>query len=204
MTQDTHQHKVVFYGFGILLFVAGLLLGRHFPDLDQTYLGRLPGIQHRSLLTHGILLPLLLFRIARKVPNPAIRLGVIGFCVAVAVHLSFDLFPQAYNGQWCHGFGCIYIPLIGRAGWLFSLAWIVAGVLGSLYIALRLAQNMFELAMIGVCVALTFPPMAQAEPALELQASLALVAAVVVDLLLPSEVRGAVRAKTTRRRASAR
>ena len=80
------------FSIALLSLLIGLALGERFPDVDQ-HTGLLV---HRSVFTHGPLLPLLLFLLTSGIKRPVpIRLFALGFSVAVAVHLCFDLFPKA-------------------------------------------------------------------------------------------------------------
>jgi len=80
-------------GYSPLALLAGVYVGFRFPDFDQ----RTDLLIHRSIITHGLLAPLLLYTVlgSRWSPAPA-RLFVAGVALAVAVHLSYDLFPRAW------------------------------------------------------------------------------------------------------------
>src|SRR5579862_2396335 len=120
------------YSLNILWLVVGVAIGVRFADIDQ----HVPFLVHRSILTHGFLVPLLLLYLIRK-PQPLMedgsRLFTIGLCLASAVHLGFDLFPR---GWYQHAL--IHIPLYGWTSPLFSIIWMFASILVCLWIALRL------------------------------------------------------------------
>ncbi len=75
----------------LISLVAGLALGEWFPDLDQ----RFHFLTHRSILTHGLIVPLLLYSMGSGLKATPLRLFVSGFSLGVAIHLGFDLFPEA-------------------------------------------------------------------------------------------------------------
>ena len=68
----------------LLALLAGVTLGYLLPDFDQDT----TALVHRSILTHGLLAPLLLYVAlgSRGSPAPA-RLLVTGTALAVTVHL---------------------------------------------------------------------------------------------------------------------
>lgn len=188
-----------YFVFGVLVYMVGVFLliwsaqiGLGFPDIDLGILRQLPGIAHRSALTHGALIPVLLFLLARRYRHIVIRLGVIGFCTALAVHLSYDLFPNGFNGRWCWGYGCIHVPGIGQTSPLFSWLWIASGVLIALYISLRLVENSLDIGLFVGCVVVSYWHMLGIEPHIALKAFVALIVAGCIALILPSELRGTI------------
>ena len=117
----------------LLALLVGLALGERFPDVDQ-HTGILV---HRSVFTHGPLLPLLLFLLTSGIKAPVpIRMFALGFSVAVAVRLCFDLFPKAW-----HGYALIHVPAIGWTFPAISWAWIALSIICCLYLALRMVKN---------------------------------------------------------------
>ena len=123
------------YLASLLLFIFGMQLGFDFPDIDQ----RVPYLLHRSLLTHGVIVPALFFLMMRKSTHPAPRWFAMGFLVASTVHLAFDFFPKAWRG-----FALISIPFYGRTSSEFSWFWIGAGSVICLYLALLLIHHVLE------------------------------------------------------------
>ena len=96
------------FTFASLSLIVGLALGNKFPDIDQdTAL-----LVHRSVFTHGPLLPFLLFLVASGIRFAPLRLFAMGFSLGVAFHLSFDLFPKAWQG-----FALIHVP-VSSCYWL--------------------------------------------------------------------------------------
>jgi hypothetical protein len=131
---------------GPLGFLLGLSLGAGLPDADRAL-----GLVHRSIITHGLLFPLLFWLIAQSRNTSASRLFTIGFCVATGVHLAFDLFPRAWLGA-----SIIYIPAIGSGGLVFSWCWIAVSIVVSIYIALALAKSNTDLVYAFLGFALVF------------------------------------------------
>ena len=73
----------------LVSLLAGLALGEWFPDLDQ----RFHFLTHRSILTHGLFIPLLLYSMGAGLKATPLRLFVLGFSVGVAIHLV----PQPFE-----------------------------------------------------------------------------------------------------------
>ena len=172
--------------------MLGIRLGLNFPDLDLS----LPFLRHRSFLTHGLLLPVLLFfalrwcfgwrpRLQLFLDIP-LRLLLIGICVACTVHLCFDLFPRAW-----YGFALIWVPFYGRATPTFSWMWLGASCVVCLYLALLLVRHLLEIMLSALGLGLTFV----LESSKESSFVLALGALLLVStfaLALPSKARGMV------------
>jgi hypothetical protein len=156
----------------ILLLAAGCAIGRRFADIDQS----LPLLEHRSILTHGFLLPLLLVTLLRRGSERehGARLFTIGFLLASAVHLAFDLFPR----DWSHG--SIVIPMWGRTSPMFSFAWMAVGIVVCLDLAIGLIQAPREGWLCAVAAVAVFAITAQHEPYYALTGGAALVVAAVV------------------------
>jgi hypothetical protein len=128
------------YIFRIPWLLLGLALGLHFPDIDSRF--QLLGLLlHRSILTHGLLLSLLLFWLVRRRRGTmsSLRLFVIGVNLAIAVHLCFDFFPR----KWI-GFALIHIPLYGWTSSLFSQTWIILSMIVCLCLAFMLVRSFAE------------------------------------------------------------
>jgi hypothetical protein len=63
----------------------------------------------------------------------------MGFMVAIAVHLSFDLFPR---GWYMHAL--IHIPLIGWMPKFISISWIFVSICFCIYVAISMVRGVFE------------------------------------------------------------
>ena len=117
----------------LLLLLIGLALGEWFPDVDQ----RLDFLVHRSVFTHGLIAPLMLYLIAAaNQRSAAMRLFAAGFSGGVAVHLAFDLFPR---GWYMHAL--IHVPPIGWTWPVASWLWIALSIVCSFYFAMKLARG---------------------------------------------------------------
>ncbi|WP_299730029.1 hypothetical protein [uncultured Endozoicomonas sp.] len=95
------------------LFLAGLIGGIRLPDLDL----RIPGLSHRSAITHSCL--------------PAVLLWVLGdvfiaagLALGIALHLSSDLQPKSWAGG-----ALIKLPILGSIGMLSPL-WLIVNIVG--------------------------------------------------------------------------
>tara|TARA_B100000809_G_scaffold222587_1_gene231676 strand:+ start:96 stop:629 length:534 start_codon:yes stop_codon:yes gene_type:complete len=132
----------------LLALLAGVYVGFRFPDFDQ----RTDLLMHRSIITHGLLAPLLLYAVlgSRRSPAPA-RLFVAGVALAVAVHLSYDLFPRAW---WRHAL--IHLPTYGWTPTIFSWVWIALSIVVCFFIALKSAQGWMGTAMVFICSTAVF------------------------------------------------
>lgn len=171
------------YFVGLFLFVVGLRIGMGLPDQDL----KIFFLRHRSLLTHGFLLPSLLFVAVQKFPDHTARLFAIGVALASTIHLCFDLFPRAW-----HGLALITIPLYGRTSALFSWLWIALSCVVCLYLALLLIKSIFEIVMSAAALVMTF----SAHSGGEQNANLSLWALgvmVAIALVLPSRAGAMVR-----------
>ena len=114
----------------IFLYIS-LLAGLQFPDFDLhifAFLG------HRSILTHGIIVPYFLYRFLnnRKISNDVLDFVYIGFLLGIALHLCADLFPKAWIG-----FALIMFPPWIPMGAPFSIIWMLSNLLIALWIAFK-------------------------------------------------------------------
>jgi hypothetical protein len=159
-----------------LLFLFGAAIALIIPDIDQ----RIPFLVHRSLLTHGMLLPVLAYWIARRAPIT--HRGAIGVCTATAVHLAFDLFPRLWIG-----FALIHAPVLGRFPPVLSIAWLAISLVVCCYLALALVRNAADLGLVALGLAASFVLLAPTE--VETRGPfLALVAALALVLVLPDRL----------------
>ena len=127
--------------------ILGLITGHWFPDIDQrTHL-----LLHRSALTHGPLLSLLISWAASKTQWTPFRRASMGISLGTAVHLAFDLFPKAWRG-----FALISLPLLGHLPPHVSWAWIALSIALTLYTAARLIRNARETAVFLAAAAAIF------------------------------------------------
>ena len=74
-----------------ILYSIGLLIGSFFPDIDQ----KIKWLRHRSILTHSAIIPVIL---AISLKGEKELLLISGFCVGMAMHKLFDLFPKKWQG----------------------------------------------------------------------------------------------------------
>ena len=111
----------------IVLFVS-LLAVLKFPDTDLILIFIL---DHRSIITHGIIVPYFLYKyLTKKVKSEFLDYAYIGFLIGIAIHLCADLFPKAYIG-----YAMIKLPFFISIGAPLSIAW----MLGNMFFALLIA-----------------------------------------------------------------
>jgi len=120
------------YLFGFVALLAGLGVGNWFPDIDQ----KTGLLLHRSIVTHGALVPLIVFAAAYGTRAIQLRWFALGVTLGVAVHLSFDLFPSGWSG-----FALISIPSYGWTAPWFSWTWIAVSTVACAYLAARLVRS---------------------------------------------------------------
>ena len=95
--------------WSIVAFAVGAWVGLKLPDVDQ----RTDLLLHRSIITHGPLVPLVLFLLLRNVQRTWVRMLPMSVCLGFVVHLAFDLFPWAWSG-----YALISMPVYGwLPGW---------------------------------------------------------------------------------------
>lgn len=126
------------FEFSGILFVA-FLIGLIFPDSDQTG-NALFFLGHRSIFTHSILLPYLLFYyfiIKKKNTNLLITLFIIGIFLGIGLHLSADLHPKGWRGY-------SYIKFLGGDLGDFSPFWIFINAGAALLFSASLLMKAFN------------------------------------------------------------
>ena len=123
------------YLFGFFALVVGLAVGNWFPDVDQ----KTGLLTHRSIVTHGPLLPFIVVAVASAIRTIPLRWFALGLAVGVAAHLSFDLFPKGWSG-----FALISVPGYGWTAPWFSGAWIAISTVFCTYLGIRLVRNWVE------------------------------------------------------------
>ena len=132
-----------------MAFALGAWVGLKLPDVDQ----RIDLLLHRSIITHGPLVPLVLVLLLRNVQRAWVRVFPMSVCLGFVVHLAFDLFPRAWSG-----YALISIPVYGwLPGWA-SVVWISGSVLTCAYWAVRLARGVLEplVLVVGAAGILTY------------------------------------------------
>ncbi|MGL4688408.1 MAG: hypothetical protein ACRCVS_06940 [Fusobacteriaceae bacterium] len=87
---------------GTVIAITGFLVGFKFPDWDFKM-----RLKHRNILTHSPLIILIFIYFHLKQPMEVTRYFIVGFSLAIGLHLIFDLFPKAWGGG-----SLIQIPII--------------------------------------------------------------------------------------------
>jgi hypothetical protein len=131
----------------VILYIS-LLAGLEFPDFD---LHLLFFLGHRSILTHGIIIPFFLYTFLNNerysnIPNrifgkffsnknvskEILDYVYVGFLIGIAIHLCADLFPKAWIG-----FALIVFPPWIPMGAPFSIVWMLLNMFLALKIAFK-------------------------------------------------------------------
>ena len=131
----------------VILYVS-LLAGLEFPDFD---LHLLFFLGHRSILTHGIIVPFFLYKFLtmesyskisnkifgrffsnKNISKEVLDYVYIGFLIGIAIHLCADLFPKAWIG-----YAQIVFPTWIRMGAPFSIGWMLLNMFFALKIAFQ-------------------------------------------------------------------
>lgn len=142
--------------FSLIVLAAAIYVGLKFPDVDQ----RVGFLLHRSIITHGPLLPLLVFAFALG-DNPVQRRLGMGVAIGFAVHMAFDLFPRGWQG-----YALISLPLYGWTPSVFSWIWISVTMLICFGIAIRLCRTAMDVVIMLVATAVAFAFVSPGENAL--------------------------------------
>ena len=145
------------YPLGLLALIAGLAIGDWFPDIDQ----KTGLLLHRSIVTHGPLVPLIVFAAASGSRSVQIRWFALGLTLGVAIHLAFDLFPSSWSG-----FALISVPSYGWTASWFSWTWIAIGTVTTTYLALRLVRSVLDGSLFMLSLMVAFGYIAVGEDAL--------------------------------------
>ena len=116
----------------ILCYIAGAWMGSWFPDTDL----RIRFLRHRSLATHGFLIPLLLLGFVGATRMERVGWFAAGFCTGVAVHLAFDMFPREWRG-----YAFVTAPVVGVLSRGMSLIWLLGSIAVCMVIAVQLAPS---------------------------------------------------------------
>ena len=120
------QKEINYFNFLVFL-ISSFFIGLFFPDFDQMFQSLLG---HRSILTHSILLPYLLYiYLEKKEPSSRVKTILIGLLLGIGLHLSADLHPKSWIG-----FALIKLPFNISIGGL-SPIWIGINAIAALYAA---------------------------------------------------------------------
>ena len=78
---------------GIIVFITAFLIGMKYPDWDFKM-----KLRHRNILTHSPFILFIFQRMYLKNPGVEFRYFIMGFSLAIGIHLIFDIFPKGWGG----------------------------------------------------------------------------------------------------------
>ena len=165
---------LIWQPLSLAVLAAAVYIGLKFPDVDQ----RVGFLLHRSIITHGPLLPLLVLAFSLG-DNPVQRRLGAGIGIGFAVHMAFDLFPRGWQG-----YALISLPAYGWTPPLFSWIWLSATMLICCGVAIKLCRNAIDVAILLVATVAAFAFVAPGENALWRPLALTVAAFLVTFLMI--------------------
>ncbi|NJP05078.1 MAG: hypothetical protein HC837_05340 [Chloroflexaceae bacterium] len=158
----------------VIALVIGTAIGLSIADVDHIF----PFLTHRAAITHSFLLPLIAYLVVRE-REPWAKMGVVGFCLGMIVHISFDLFPRSWSGA-----ALIHMIGFGALPPTASILLICISMVVCFYLVFLLVEKRTDLiaGLIALCIAFG---MASAHETVFWWALLSIVVTLVIALLLP-------------------
>ena len=84
-------HNINLLGF--LLITVSFLFGIKLPDCDFKL-----GLRHRNILTHSPFITIIFITLYEIKTSYFFKYFIVGFSIAIAIHILFDLFPRKWYG----------------------------------------------------------------------------------------------------------
>ena len=78
---------------GFLLITVSFLFGIKLPDWDFKL-----GLRHRNILTHSPFITVIFITLYETKTSYFFKYFIVGFSIAIAIHILFDLFPKKWYG----------------------------------------------------------------------------------------------------------
>ena len=78
---------------GFLLITVSFLFGIKLPDWDFKL-----GLRHRNILTHSPFITIIFIALYETKTSYFFKYFIVGFSIAIAIHILFDLFPRKWYG----------------------------------------------------------------------------------------------------------
>ena len=149
--RDDHSEKgnamsLIWHPLGLVALAIAAYAGLKLPDIDQ----RVDVLLHRSIITHGPLLPALALAFALNSNLVLRRIGA-GVCAGLGVHFAFDLFPQAWQG-----YALISLPVYRWTSPVFSWICLGASLLLSMCFAVKSSRSIVDTVVLVVALAVSF------------------------------------------------
>lgn len=128
----------------LLLAGCAAVLGLMWPDFDLW----LPLLTHRSIVTHGLWLPLVVALLARR--RAWLAPVAAGCAIGIAVHCAPDLFPGVMRG-----YALVKLPFVTGIGRALTWAWLALTVGLGIVVPLRWAEANWGRDALGIAAAAT-------------------------------------------------
>ena len=144
----------------LVLITIFYYIGLRFPDIDF----KIKGLRHRSIVTHSVFLPLILFILHKSEMLTLIWMKtyditgsvITGLCFGMTVHFLYDLFPKRFVGS-----ALIQLPIGNSYKNKYALSTfntVVLFILSSLiqtFIALYYISEFNEIIVLIICTVMT-------------------------------------------------
>jgi len=129
---DQNQLNILFFS---IIYFFSFFSGYYLIDLDLNFQNLLG---HRSIITHSILIPWLIYFYSKDKTSKYLFTIIMGLFISCSVHLINDLIPKGWSG-----YAFIKFPGNISLGFL-SIPWIFLNALAAMYLGQKILFNYFN------------------------------------------------------------
>ena len=129
---DKNQLNILLFS---IIYFFSFFLGYYLIDLDLNFQNLLG---HRSIITHSILIPWLIYFYSKDKTSKYFFTIIMGLFISCSVHLINDLIPKGWSG-----YAFIKLPGNISLGFL-SIPWIFLNALVAMYLGQKILFNYFS------------------------------------------------------------
>jgi len=129
---DNNQLNILLFS---IIYFFSFFLGYYLIDLDLNFQNLLG---HRSIITHSILIPWLIYFYSKDKTSKYFFTIIMGLFISCSVHLINDLIPKGWSG-----YAFIKFPGNISLGFL-SIPWIFLNALAAMYLGQKILFNYFN------------------------------------------------------------